>query len=239
MQDKRINILITRPLEDLLLKEAAQKGIDIDVLSFIETESIRSITVKQEIENAAAQPAVVVFTSMNAVESVMNTLNGIRPDWSIYCMGNTTQKLVSDYFGASSIKGTAADAAELATLIAADRFIDELFFFCGDIRKDELPAILKQQDIEVKEIIVYKTTLVPHKIDKNYGGILFFSPSAAMSFFNTNVLPQSTTLFAIGKTTAAEIKKHSGNNIIIGDEPGKENLLKKMTEYFKMSDVGM
>ncbi len=232
MQNKRINILCTRPLDDSLIEEAELKGIDIDVSAFIKTESITSDKVKLEIEQAATGAALVVFTSMNAVESVIGLLDEKRPDWGIYCMGNTTQKLVKEYFGTAAVKGTAADAAALAALIAADRFIDEVFFFCGDIRRDELPAILKQQDIEVKEIMVYKTTPLTHKIDKDYDGILFFSPSAVTSFFNANELPESTTLFAIGNTTAAEIKKHSGNNIVIGEEPGKENLFRKMAAYY-------
>ncbi len=232
MQDKKKHILCTRPLDETLIKEAEQKSIAIDVISFIKTELIISDEVKKEIAKTATQNAVVVFTSMNAVEAVTAALKGQQTDWRIYCMGNTTQKLVSQYFGAASITGTAADAAELASLIAKDRFIDEVFFFCGDIRRDELPAILRKNNIGVNETVVYTTTLVPNKINQQYDGILFFSPSAATSFFSNNELPESTVLFAIGTTTANEIKKYTPNKIIISSEPGKENLLKKMMEYF-------
>jgi len=62
--------------------------------------------------------------------------------------------------------------------------------------------------------------------------VLFFSPTAVQSFFRQNKLPAETILFAIGSTTAAEIRKFSTNNIIISDEPGKESLVRKMMEYF-------
>jgi uroporphyrinogen-III synthase len=52
------------------------------------------------------------------------------------------------------------------------------------------------------------------------------------SFFSSNQLTQKTILFAIGNTTAKEIKKHSNNQIVVSDEPGKENLARKMMEYF-------
>jgi len=91
---------------------------------------------------------------------------------------------------------------------------------------------LQQHDIEVNEIVVYQTVPVPHKISKPYHGILFFSPSAVESFFSNNKLPEQTVLFAIGNTTAKEIKKYTNNTIIISGQPGKENLVEAMMEYF-------
>lgn len=228
----RISILCTRPLNAMLVDEAMQAGIDIDELSFIETESIQSITVQQEIKQALVQTATVVFTSMNAVDAVAGYQEGVQPNWNIYCIGTTTNKLVAKYFGQEKIKGTADDAATLAELIVEDQFVDEVIFFCGDLRRDELPATLRKNEVEVNEIEVYQTITVAHKIDKIYQGILFFSPSAVASFFKTNNLPDATILFAIGNTTATEIRKYSTNKIITSNEPGKENLVRKMMEYF-------
>ncbi len=227
-----IQILCTRPLNTTLVNEAKQAGIDIDELSFIETEPIQSIEIQQEIEQAFLLTSTVVFTSMNAVEAVAFYQETMQPDWKIYCIGTTTNKLVSNYFGEEKIAGTANDAAELAELIVEDANTDEVIFFCGDQRRDELPGILRNNDIEVNEIIVYQTIVVPHKINKTYHGILFFSPSAVTSFFKQNKLPGTTILFAIGNTTANEIKKYTTNKIIISDEPGKENLVRVMMEYF-------
>lgn len=232
MQQNNIDILCTRPLNNFLVEEAKAIGITIDELSFIDTTPIQTIEVQQEIEQALLLSATVVFTSMNAVEAVAEWQLDEIPDWRIYCIGTTTNKLAAKYFGAESIAGTANAAAELATLIAADRFIDKVIFFCGNQRRDELPAILQQNNIEVNEIIVYQTMAVPHKISKPYDGILFFSPSAVESFFSNNKVPEQTILFAIGNTTATEIKKYSNNKISSSDAPGKENLVKKMMEYF-------
>ena len=232
MEQNSISILCTRPLPSSLLEEAAANGIVIDELSFIKTESILSVEVQQEIELASTEIATVVFTSMNAVDAVTIFLDGHQPAWSIYSIGTATGRLVKEYFGAAKMAGTASDAASLAALIAADRFTDEVIFFCGDQRRDELPDILRQNNIEVNEIVVYQTIATPHKIEKNYFGILFFSPSAVQSLFSQNKVGDRTILFAIGNTTANEIKKYSNNKIIISDEPGKENLVAKMIEYF-------
>jgi uroporphyrinogen-III synthase len=231
MQSK-IPILCTRPLPASLLQEAADAGIAIDEISFIETESILSVEVQQEIELVSTEIATVVFTSMNAVDAVTIFLDGHQPEWMIYSIGTATGRLVKEYFGEERIAGTANDASALAELIAEDRFTDEVIFFCGDQRRDELPDILKQHNIEVNEIVVYQTIEVPRKITKEYFGILFFSPSAVRSFFKVNKVESKTILFAIGNTTANEIKKFSSNKIIVSDEPGKENLVQKMIEYF-------
>lgn len=232
MQQNNIRVLCTRPVPGWLVEEAAESGVIIDVLSFIETEPIDTIEVQQEIENALLQSAVIVFTSMNAVEAVATYLDGQQPDWSIYCIGNTTNKLVIEYFGAHALSGTAPDAAALAELIVEENESGEVIFFCGDQRRDELPFILQEHEIDVNEIVVYQTIETTHKIDKEYLGILFFSPSAVRSFFKTNKIGEKTVLFSIGNTTSTEIKKFSANKIIVSDEPSKENLVQKMIEYF-------
>ncbi|HET9057752.1 MAG TPA: uroporphyrinogen-III synthase [Chitinophagaceae bacterium] len=232
MQQNKVSILSTRPIDESLIEEAKRLNIEIDILSFIETEPIQTIEVLQEIEYAFLQSTAVVFTSMNAVEAVANELQDQHPDWRIYSIGNTTKQLVKKYFGEELIAGTANAAVDLAELIVQDRFVDEVIFFCGDQRRNELPDILRKNNIEVHEIVVYQTVAIPHKVGKNYHGILFFSPTAVDSFFSKNKVKEQTVLFAIGNTTANAIKKFSNNKIIISDEPGKDNLVVKMMEYF-------
>lgn len=228
----RIHILCTRNLNETLINDAKQTGIDIDVLGFIETEPIQSISVQQEIDQAFLRTATIVFTSMNAVEAVAFYLEENQPAWDIYCIGTATTKMAGKYFGEEKIAGSANEASSLAGLIVEDHIRDEVIFFCGDRRRDELPEILRNHDIEVNEIIVYQTIAVPHKVDKAYQGILFFSPSAAESFFRQNKLAATTILFAIGNTTANEIRKYTTNKTIVSDEPVKASLVKKMMEYF-------
>ena len=118
-----------------------------------------------------------------------------------------------------------------------DANVSEVIFFCGDQRRDELPGLLKKNKIEVKEIVVYKTTATPEKIEKRYDGILFFSPSAIKSFFQKNKLDEQVTLFVIGNTTADEIKKFSKNKIVVSDVPDKKTLLHKVISYFQMNPI--
>jgi len=232
MAQNNITILSTRPLAASVIEDAAARGVVVEVQSFIETEAIQSVEVQQEIEQVLLQSAAVVFTSMNAVEAVAAYAGEEIPDWTIYCMGQTTQQLVKKYFGEESIAGTGDNATDLAELVAEEAYTDEVIFFCGDQRRDELPQILRSNALEVTEIVVYHTIATPHTINKQYNGILFFSPSAVDSFFSVNKTAAFTTLFAIGSTTAAAIKKHSAATIITADKPGKDSLVDKAINYF-------
>ncbi len=153
----KIEILCTRQIGQPLKDLCTSKNIFIDSISFITTEPIETVEVQQEIENALILSTPVVFTSMNAVEAVAEFLFDEQPDWRIFCIGNTTLQLAKKYFGEHKIAGTANDASELAEVILAEGDIEEVIFFCGDKRRDELPEILKKNNIEVNEIVVYET----------------------------------------------------------------------------------
>ncbi|HEY1017523.1 MAG TPA: uroporphyrinogen-III synthase [Sediminibacterium sp.] len=237
MPDKRIQILSTRPITGAQLDNARKKGVDITVQSFIETTALQEIAVQQEIEWVSVQETVVVFTSMNAVVAVTDMLDGHVPSWRIYCMGYATQKLVAEYFGETSIAGTGASALELAETIIEEEEPDELIFFCGNIRRDELPVKLSRQGITVHEICVYETLATPHKMEKTFDGILFFSPSAAESFFSNNTIPPETVLFAIGQTTRDTLARFTRNKIVVSKEPGKDEMVGQAVKYFRETGI--
>ncbi len=232
MSKTNIQILSTAELDSSFIEDAYKQGIRIDTLSFIETLPILNIKVRNDVENISRKDYVSIFTSMNAVNAVVGLLDGYKPSWKIYCIGQATKKLVTAYFGESSVKGTSNTALGLAQLISRNGDIKEVAFFCGVQRREELPKTLKKKSIYVNEISVYETVEIKHAVDKNYQGVLFFSPSGVKSFFSNNKISPQTTLFAIGETTAAELRKHSSNEIITGTTPGKENLARKMMQYF-------
>src|SRR4051812_29632683 len=229
----KISILSTRPLEAALLKAAKAKDVQIDIVSFIDTSPAQTTGIKDEIGKIIKQPTAVVFTSMNAVNSVAAYINGDKPDWNIFCIGNTTRRLAARYFGEQSIHTVGNNASDLADKMIASKQIKQVVFFCGDQRREELPGKLRQNGIAVQEVIVYHTISTPHKIDKAYDGILFYSPSAVQSFFYANAVPASTVLFAIGQTTADAIRSFTDNLIIESERPGKDELVKKVFQFFK------
>ncbi|RXK83290.1 uroporphyrinogen-III synthase [Filimonas effusa] len=233
MQAVKSHILCTRSLEEPVLSKAAAAGVVIDTVSFIETQPVVTEVFKQTVTEVAANPATIVFTSMNAVDAVVSQLEQIPTHWHIYCIGGITKELVKKYFGEQCLMGTGKSAALLAEKIShAAATPEEVVFFCGDQRLDELPQALQAHQIKVREVVSYTTILTPQTIDINYDAVIFFSPSAAHSFFSENTVHTDIPLFAIGKTTAATIRSYVANTVITSEWPGKEHMIDLVIEYF-------
>lgn len=211
---------------------AKENGFVVHIVSFIRTEALFSREIQDRIDSLSHQSITAVFTSMNAADVVISLLNGAKPGWKLFSIGNTTYKTLASYFGEQSIIDTANSAHSLAEIIIKKAAPDKLVFFCGDQRRDELPEMLSHHHVALEEVVVYRTIELNNKIQGIYQGILFFSPSAVNSFFAGNSIAQDVTIFAIGETTAETIRRYCNNEIIISEEPGKEELLKKVLSYY-------
>jgi uroporphyrinogen-III synthase len=231
MQTSDVPILCTRPLPESIIAKAFENGIRIDIIPFIKTKSIASKEIVEQIQALANKKVAVIFTSLNAVEAVIPHLSA-KPDWDIYCMGGVTKELVINFFGEAAIKKTARNAVHLAEKIIAENVQQEIIFFCSDHRLDKLPDVLKTHAINFTEVIVYNTIETPHFIEKNYEGIIFFSPSAVHSFFSDNTIAMDVVFFAIGKTTAATIATYVSNEIVASEWPGQEQLIDQVIHYY-------
>ena len=246
-----IRVLSTRPLEPHVLDQAAQKGIRIDTLSFIDTEPIRDTALTHQVQQLGAQSLTAVFTSMNAVEAVAGHLGRPAPassmerspasppdgstprlPWKIFCIGAATRRLIEAKFGPTTIAGTAPSASELAAVVLKHH-PSEVFFFCGDQRREELPEKLTAAGVHLHELVVYKTAQTPQRIEDVYDSIVFFSPSAVHSFFSVNSTTEKTILFAIGKTTADTIHTYVNNPVITSAAPEKEGLVRQLIDYYE------
>ncbi|MGZ8557425.1 MAG: uroporphyrinogen-III synthase [Chitinophagaceae bacterium] len=233
MQSTKPTILCTGPVEDSLFLSVEFKDADIDVIPFTAISTELPESSQRQIKDILTKKAVVIFTSSNAVRSVGSYMKERPAGWTIFCIGNTTFNLAKKIFGEENIKETASTASKLAEKIIPMIKEKEVVFFCGNLRRSELPDALLKKDIAVKEIIVYKTSLVPVSINKRYDAVLFFSPSAAESFFSRNSVPRNTALFVMGETTAVSIKKYSTNKIITGDEPDKNKLISQAIRFVR------
>lgn len=231
-----IQVLCTRPLDSLLVTNAFNRGISIDTIPFIETIPLGDEDISNTINDLAQKKITAIFTSMNAVDAVTARLNHV-PKWDIFCLGGVTKEKVLQFFGEKHFKASAKSAGLLAEKIIEHKPENQLVFFCGDQRMDELPETLAVNGFPTQQVIVYKTIQTPVETSKNYQGIVFFSPSAVHSFFSVNTIPLSTVLFAIGKTTAATIQTYVQNKIITSEWPGKEQMIDVVLNYFKPINI--
>jgi len=230
-----INILSTSPLYQPLIDKLAENNIAIDVSSMIETEPVAAETLSEQLKDLFTQQLTVVFTSTNAVSSVVAALKGAKPNWQIYSTSKATADAVTKYFGAKSIVATADNASKLADKIIKAKCKNTIFF-CGNKARYELPEKLTKARIGVQQITVYNTITTSIKVEKFYDGIMFFSPSGVESFVAENEFDPATILFGIGDTTGYALSDRTRfstrNRIIVSDTPSKDSMVDMVIDFF-------
>lgn len=196
-------------------------------MSLVEQDFIAIEPVKFEIGNL---PQNIIFTSQNSLKIVMKTrVKQQLPTKNIFCVGDKTAALLNTY----GLKATriANYGSDLATIIAQEYKDSEFLFFCGKMRRPDIPTTLEKHSIPLTQVEVYDTLLLPKKVERSFDGVLFFSPSAVESFCHHNSLENSTA-FCIGRTTAEEAKKH-GASVEIANTPSIESVIARAASYYR------
>jgi uroporphyrinogen-III synthase len=118
------------PAQTQLLFDA---NIAIDAIDFIEINP-KNFELEQVFDN-------LIFTSQNAVQAILqhpncNQLKGKN----VFAVGMKTKNLLDENgFNVLAYTGYAADLAEIISLIYGK---ESYTFFCGNLRRDELPKVL-------------------------------------------------------------------------------------------------
>lgn len=234
--DTTKNILVTRPLSEAQIKLASGLGLNPAIVPSINISFRENWSSIQQTVDSAENP-VFVFTSTNGVKAIeyFRENGGVLPaNTPIYAVGQKTGDQLSDS-GLSSHTPEEQNGTGLARLILQDMLSGKLpanstiLHFCGNRRRDEFRQFLNDSDIEVRDVVVYKTELNNMKIpNKPFEALLFYSPSAVQAFrnsggFRNKSLPE---LFAIGPTTAEELSIEAGKHVHISPEPDTEVFLR-------------
>lgn len=142
-----------------------------------------------------------VFSSQNAVKAVFQEQKIPATRFGVvFCVGSKTASLLGRF--GIEVAAFFDSSARLADYLIKRNHCQNIAFFCGDLRRDELPDSLRKHHIKLEEIIVYTTQFLPLKSDQNPDAVLFFSPSAVNSYIASSHAFGSD-VFCIGDTTAA------------------------------------
>lgn len=224
-------ILSTKKISSIQKQELEKANITLLEEDFI------SINYKKVFSFGEDLGEALIFTSKNAVQSVLdcfvprndNSLKDLKTK-NVFCVGIKTKSLLEE--NGFSVEAYADYAEELSEIILKKYDKWSFTFFCGNLRRDVLPNVLKENRIKFNEIEVYETILTSKKIAKKIDGILFFSPSAVASYLKLNTI-EDEICFCIGETTAEALKNKKVKNVIIAKKPLVENVIDVVTKYFK------
>lgn len=194
------------------------KRMKIDSADFVKIypNRIPAAALKNEIQN-------VVITSKNAVEALSGSIDPSTLKFTnIYCVGRRTKKLIESTIG--KVAHVAKNAKALAEYLVDYMEGLEVTYFCSSIRLDELPDILRKNNIAVNAVEAYETKLSPVKVPDGVKRVLFFSPSTVESFLLKNSAGKRMA-YCIGETTAKEARKHF-EIVHVADMPSVDSVIK-------------
>ncbi|MEJ2112174.1 MAG: uroporphyrinogen-III synthase [Flavobacteriaceae bacterium] len=170
----------------------------------------------------------VIITSKNAVEAILNNCPAEDLKFkNIYCVGRRTKCMIEDKIG--QVKHSAKNAKALAEYLV--EFVEgtEVTYFCSNLRLDDLPKILSENNITVNEVEAYQTKYDSIKIDSNIESVLFYSPSTVQGFLKKN--KAGSIAFCIGETTAKEASKHF-KEVYTAKIPTVESVIELVNKHY-------
>ena len=229
-------ILSTKLLKPCIKQQLIDNDFNVMEHNFIKIEEIKNADFGAAVNTNLPN---YIFTSKNAVrcfaKQVLENKIKVNRKAVMCALSGETQKTLADEGFTATI--TADNAADLARKIIREKSFTEALFFCGDKRRDELPEILKEEGILLKELVLYKNIEQAKKIDSSFQAIMFFSPSAIQSFFKENVLPKTVACFCIGYTTANALKEYKiTNKIIVSNYPSQQVMIDVVLNYFNIKN---
>ncbi len=222
--EKNIQVYSTKYLsKDQALSLSSEIGASMSDFISIKYNRIKLNILKDPIKN-------VIFTSQNAVESLLYNFDASKFDFTnIYCVGRRTKRLIENNIG--KVVHVESSAKKLANYLSTYLKDKNCTFFCGNKRRDDLPEILSKQNIEVNEVECYSTILSSKKIEDEFKGILFYSPSGIESFLIENKA-NDRIAFCIGETSANEARKYF-KTVIVSKTSTVNSVLSSVNDYYQ------
>lgn len=221
----------TRKLEPSLIDEAKSKRIAIHDRDLIQVELISSPVVAQRLRENTAP---LVFTSRHAVTAVGKLINqyhiSLQTKKAFAIEGKTSQLALEAGF---ELLATAPDSGMLAQRIVSFQNLPQLLHLSTNIRLHEWKKILVENRFVINTLEVYHKTINPGIIRAD-DGVLLFSPSQAVAFFNESDLPKYAPAFCIGATTADKVAELLHTNIQVSEQPSEKEILHTVYRYYNL-----
>lgn len=194
---------------------AKKYNLKIDFRKFIEIDPVDVKEFRKQKINILDHTAVI-FTSRNAIDHFFRLAREskieIPTDMKYFCISETTANYLHKYIVIRKRKiftgeRTAADLISVIKKHKKEKFI----FPCSNIRTNDIPDFLKENDYEWSEATIYRTVAadLSDLDDVTYDMIAFFSPSGIESLFtNFQQFKQNKTrIAAFGPTTSKAVKE--------------------------------
>jgi uroporphyrinogen-III synthase len=242
------NILVSQPKpkddNSPYYKLAKKYNLKIDFRPFIKVDPITSKEFrKQKID--VLKHTAIIFTSRNAVDHFFRLCQELKvevpADMKYFCISEQTANYLQKYIVIRKRKiftgsKTAQDLIEILKKHKNEKYI----FPCSNIRKEDIPTFLEDNNYNFVEAVIYHTVAsdLSDLAEVNYDVIAFFSPSGINSLFvNFPEFDQKNTrIAAFGPTTAKAVRDAGLILDIQAPMPNAPSMTGALEEYIKQAN---
>lgn len=220
---------------------AKKYNIKVDFRPFIQVEPV-SVKEFRKQKISILDHTAVIFTSRNAVDHYFNVCKDLKievpTDMKYFCISEQTANYLQKYIVIRKRKiftglRTASDLTEVLKKHRNERYL----FPCSNIRKDDIPKFLKENEFNFTEATLYRTVAsdLSDLAAIKYDVIAFFSPSGINSLFvNFPEFKQnSTRIAAFGPTTKKAVLDNSLILDIEAPQPNAPSMTGAIELYIK------
>lgn len=225
-----------------ILAEKYKLKIDFRPFIQIDPVSLKDFR-KQKVE--ILEHTAVIFTSRNAVDHFFRLCTEskieVPADMKYFCISEQTANYLQKYIVVRKRKiftgyRTANDLIEILKKHKNEKYI----FPCSNIRKEDIPVFMEENNIKHTEAIIYKTVAsdLSDLADVNYDIIAFFSPSGINSLFVNfpDFKQNQTRIAAFGPTTAKAVLDAGLQLDIEAPQPNAPSMTGALELYIKKAN---
>ncbi|UII22046.1 uroporphyrinogen-III synthase [Fulvivirga ligni] len=194
---------------------AEKYNIKVDFRPFIQVDPVSIKEFRQQKIDILNHTAII-FTSRNAVDHFFSICGELKiempADMKYFCISEQTANYLQKYIVIRKRKiftghRTAGDLIEILKKHKNEKYL----FPCSDIRKDDIPVFLGENDFKFSEAVIYRTVAsdLSDLEDVYYDILAFFSPSGINSLLVNfpDFKQNNTRIAAFGPTTAKAVRE--------------------------------
>jgi len=239
------SILVTQPKptndNSPYLSIANKYGIKVDFREFIQVDPVPYKEFRKEKINILEHTAII-FTSRNAVDHFFRICAESKiempAEMKYFCISEQTAYYLQKYIVLRKRKlftgeKTATDLFDIIKKHKNEKFL----YPCSNIRKDEIPKFMRDNNFQFNEATIYKT--VPADLsdlaEVKYDCLTFFSPSGIHSLFINfpDFVQGNTRIAAFGPTTAQAVLDAGLELDIVAPMPNAPSMTGAIEHYIQ------
>jgi uroporphyrinogen-III synthase len=189
-----------------------------------------------EYEAVKIKPTDISFSKIHFENAIFTSQNAVKLAFEkhqlefehVFCVGEKTSGLIQSY--GSRPKLVAQNAGELAEQLLQHFPKWSYDFFCSPQRRDELPDLLKNNHINLREHHLYQSVSDAKFFSNDFDAVLCFSPLGVKAYYeNHNKQPMA---ICIGETTAAEARAFT-RDVLLSQQTSLESVVVRAVKIFR------